>query len=258
MARVSCIWLALVMASVGCARTPIPPALPTDAPPAQQSPESQLLDLIDNAIEAHGGEHRLERLKIGRVLLNVSLKSTEGKLIVEEYLDLPRRYRRMVSAQDGDRKNSGTYLVVGNQGWRVGGDGKVNRFEVGRIEDAFFSFILDLIEIREQDYRLSPLSDVDIAGRPALGIQVNYDGEWVADLYLDKEKFWLLRTKKNVQPLTADKKMPVTSTYAEFKEFDGVRLPVNAKVQCAETEYDVIVRDFQWMQRADRKVFTAP
>lgn len=259
MRKLARILLAALVPIMGCARSsPNPPASPTVEARTQQSHENQLLDLIEGAIEAHGGDHRLERLKSGRVLLDMTLKPAATKLVVEEYLDLPRRYRRIITRQDGEKPASRMYLVVGSQGWTLGDDGKPNQFQAGRIENSFFSFLLDLEDIREQDYRLTPMSDMEIGGRPALGIQVNYDGEWVADVYLDKEKFLVLQTRKNTQPMIADKKWPVTTSYAEFKEFDGLRLPGKAIIKYADEECDVVLREVQWMPRVDDKIFAPP
>src|SRR5205085_6713502 len=108
----------------------------------------------------------------------------------EEFLQLPDKVRSNIQATVGGRKESVVVVYDGQKGWIQKG-GKTEDLDSKGVAEMkatlYESRVGGLLELlKDKDFKLSPLAEAKVAGRPAVGVLVKHPGERDIRLYFDK------------------------------------------------------------------------
>jgi hypothetical protein len=196
-------------------------ALPLRADPAQ--------DLVERAVKAHGGTSALERARTLRYNATgtIAAAGKDVPFTSEVTWQLPGRYRVTLDLGTGQDRSQVVRVVTPDKGWQTTG-GMVTELGPDRLEElqeeAYVLWLFTLVPLlKEPGFDLSPLPEVQVGGRAALGVKVAHKGHADVRLYFDKETGLLVQIERRAR----EGGLPVQKryVYANHKEFDGVRLP---------------------------------
>jgi hypothetical protein len=181
------------------------------------------LAVVQRAIKAHGGAEALTRAQ-------TSMRSGSGVLSLGA--DVPFRSDWIVHLPDQARmtgeinRNQLIIVVNGNQGWQSAG-GAVTELSRQRLvelqEEGYVAWLATLTPLLQEGVRLTPLPEVKVQGKPALGVKASARGRPEVALYFDKDTGLLVKIARRANDggQEADKEY----FFGGHKDFDGVQMP---------------------------------
>jgi hypothetical protein len=201
--------------------------------PARADDQADAKALLDKAIKAHGGEEALARNKS-----KVEVVKGKGKFYgmgegidftMEMIVQHPDRIRSEIELEVGGMQIKFLQVVNGNKGWQKLAD-QLQDMTKEQLEEAKAQFylrkVVSLLPLRDKEYKLSPLGEVKIESKPAVGLRVEHKGERDVNLFFDKESGLLVKTEMKARdPMAGDKEFNSESYYSDYRKVDGVQTP---------------------------------
>jgi hypothetical protein len=206
------------------------------AAPVRADDQAEGMKLVDAAIKAAGGQKKLKELD--RVWLlgkgKVMTGNKEAEMNMDALAQGHDRWRLQFDVTE-DGKNKSILLVVnGDKGWAKMED---------RVEDApapilkminqeFRALRLAqmLTPLKDKGVKLSPLGEVKINDRAALGVKVVQEKQTDVDIYFDKETHLPvkceLRIKEPKGDQEGDKEITTSWLFSNPKSIDGLKHPM--------------------------------
>jgi len=242
-------------------RTPNPGAVPAGFAPAGDQTELQAL--LDKAIKAAGGA-RLGKFNGGtcKIKGNITIGDAKAPFTFDAFLHGADQVKVEGEFEQNGMKTSMAIVMNGDQCWAKFGD---------KIEDApketargirdvirTFRYVHALTPLKDKNLTLALVGEVDVDGKPAVGLKVGCKDERDIDLFLDKA---------TGQPLKAEWKFTnrngqdeaLEFTFTGHKELDGrkhftkVALKIDGKAM-----FDAEFSDFRWTEKLEPSVFERP
>ncbi len=185
-------------------------------------------DVVDKAIQAHGGAEKLARAKMitrtakGEITsLGAAVKAT-----CELSASLPGKGRWAFELDAGNQKIPVTVVINGDKGWRSGG-GMARELTKGEMEEqlpeADVLWLSTLLPLKENGITLANAAETKVGGEPALGVKVTRKGRPDVTLYFDKKTNLLVKIERRGKEAGLD----ITKEYilSDFKDAEGGKLP---------------------------------
>ncbi len=220
--------------------------------------------LLDRAIQAHGGEERLSKTKIGRLTAKVdgaSVGSGTFKVTWEEVFDLPRRYKRTIDGEFGGQTFHREITVNGPKGWFRQGQAAPQPFAVTdplAIEQHWHAVLAQLLLLRNKDNRFTLLGEEQQGGRSLVGIQVS-GAQGKANLYFDKSTGLLARARRPMPNLLAGGEMIGETVYEDYREVGGVQYPMHLRSSNRDSSIlNIRISSVEFLDKLDARVFAKP
>lgn len=217
--------------------------------------------IVEKAIKAHGGADKLAKLQLRQEKAKFTRDIGGQSLTVttDSLLSLPDRVKATTEA-DGQRPAS-TTIISGAKGWAsVAGQTRELSAEQVKIqkERLLGDYLLTLTPLlKDKNLTLSPLGEIKVNDRPALGVKVSAKDQKDLDVYFDKESGLLVKSVMRVafrmQEVDGD------TFYGEYKELEGLKWPMKAVqyrdgIRFGETE----ITELRLLDRIDDSAFTKP
>ena len=114
-------------------------------------------------------------------------------------VSLPGRYRATFDLSTTDPKGQMTVVLNGDRGWRHQCRRRRGAWKrgIGRLQqDAYAMWAGSLVPLREKEFDLSPLPEIQINGQPALGVKVAQKGHNDLKLYFDPRSSLLTKIER--------------------------------------------------------------
>jgi hypothetical protein len=213
--------------------------------------------VIDRAIRATGGEEKLAKFKAqtwrekGKFYgLGDGLPYT-GKSAVQ----FPDKFRMEIE---------GVFTIVlnGDKGW-VQSQGETKEMTKEQLasqkEGLYGGWVSTLIPLKDRAFTLSPLAEVRVNNRPAVGVKVSRKGHKDVSLYFDKETGLLVKSEQRVHSAEQDKEVLQESIYSDYKEVEGVKVPMKGTIKRDGKPYvEAENQDVKPAGKLDESVFAKP
>ena len=203
--------------------------------PVHATPEQEARAIIQKAVQALGGEGPVAKLQTMRVKAQGSLElnDTSATFTVEFTTHSPGRARMDMEIAFGNTKINLIRVCNRHQAWeKINGQThdldprqKVEILAWGRLFDA--RSLLPLL--KDKAYTLAPLGEMQVDGRPAVGVKVSAKGQTDLDLYFDKTSMLLVKSARwSLTP--AGKEVNLEILYSDYKGSDGVKQPMTHRL----------------------------
>lgn len=184
------------------------------------------LAILKKAIQAHGGEAKLSRLKtvVSKAKGTVKLGS-EVPFTREIVWQSPNRLKTIVHLKT-DSPTTLVETISGDESWAVR-DGKRRPFDGAKRDElraqAHVRRLLLLTPLLHDNiYELSALEEIRIDDQPALGVRVACPGERDVNLYFDKSTGRLTKIERRIYDETAKKESRQEQILSDYRDIDGV------------------------------------
>lgn len=196
--------------------------------PVRADDRAKALEVVSEAIRAHGGTAALEKAaRAVRTASGITSSFARDVPFTDELVtSLPDRMRLTV-VSGGTQKTRIVQVVNGDKGWVFAGGmasamGKDRHGEMR--EEMYLLWLTTLAPLKhDAELTLAPLPEEKVNGRPAVGVKVTAKGHTDVRLYFDRETSLLVRATRRMSE--AGVKFEQEYLFGEHKEFDGVRLP---------------------------------
>jgi len=199
--------------------------------------QAEMRAVIDKAIKAHGGAAALDRDQA------VTARSTGKYYGMGEGIPYtmtashqrPDKYRVEISVEVMGKTFNLVQIFNGDKGWIVL-DGKTVEAPKGAIDavrqQGYESDVARLVPLRDKAFKLSPLGEVQVEGRPAVGVLVQKQGQTDVNLFFDKEKGLLVKMESRARdPMAPDTEFTNETFLSDYRKVGDQMVPFKATIK---------------------------
>jgi hypothetical protein len=214
---------------------------------------------IDKAVKAIGGLEKLDKVKAMTTKDKGTYYGMGGEFpyTANYSIQLPNQFRVEVEGVF-------TIVVDGNKGWtqRDGETKEMDKEELARHkEDQFAGWVTTLRPLQDKAFTLSPLGEIQLDGKPAVGVKVSHKDHKDISLYFDKGTGLLVKTERRVQTSPEEGNMEVNQEafYSDYKDVDGMKIPMKTLIKRDGNKYiEAEHTEVKPVDKLDDKVFAKP
>jgi hypothetical protein len=228
--------------------------------------ENEARALIEKGIQALGGGKNVAKLRALHEKYDGHFFLGDNRLALkaEGAVQLPGKFRLQMDLEANNRKATIIDVIDGDKGQRDqnGGvkplEGELlvgvrralrNLHTVGTLPDL----------LKSKEYKLSPLGELQVNDRPAVGVKVSRQGRADANLYFAKDNHLLVKVEWRGPNLDLQQETTWEALFSNYKEADGVRQPRSILVNVDGKKYmEVDVSEIRFVERIDDAMFTRP
>jgi hypothetical protein len=187
--------------------------------------------VVEKAIKAHGGEDKLARLTTVRTRTKGTLvvNGTPATFTAQTWRRLPDRSKTVLELEINDAKLGIVVVHDGKKAWSSL-EGQTEELKDERLAEQqarthqyHVQGLLPLL--KEKAYTLSPLGEIKVHDRPAVGVKAAARGQADIDLYFDKRNGLLVKTERRGLDLN-QKEVAVETYHGEYKDVEGLKQPM--------------------------------
>jgi hypothetical protein len=233
--------------------------------PVRADEDAQLREVVEKAIKAHGGLDNLTKFK-------ASSEKQKGKFhgmgqpldyTSDTSLQLPGRFRIEVRSKVGDQEFAFIQVIAGDKGWIKFGDNtqELDKDMMAEAKEQMNSAnISHLSCLKDKEYKLSPLGEVKVGDRPAIGVRVEHKGYRDVSLFFDKEKGLLLKTEtRGKDVMQGGQEFTTTTFYDDYKKVEGMLVAHRVTIERDGKPYiDGEATEVTLSEKLDDSVFEKP
>jgi hypothetical protein len=229
-----------------------------------QGQDKECLDLIRKAIEAHGGQKVLENIKAATSKSKGTIHLGGGLMFTaEESVQLPDKFRSDIQIDANGMNIKITQAFDGKKGWVKVADNTMDLDDKQTAELKALMYagkVGGLIELlKDKSFELSPLGEVKVKDRPAVGVLVKQKGQRDISLYFDKQNGLLAKTVMRVIDQMSQAEATQEKIFSDYKAVDGRQTPHKVAVlQDGNPYVDVEVTEVRIVDRHDPSMFMKP
>lgn len=218
--------------------------------------------ILDRAIQAHGGAGLLERTKKGHLKAKSEGHQSNApfKVEIEEWFDLPSRYRE---TSDGSRNGApyhGEKLVIGKEGWIREGTGPMRPITVPDpfVAQHWHAKLASLLLLRDKGVQFRPLPDETKGGHTLVGFHAT--SLQVADDFLfDKSTGLLGKTLKTMPNPLGGQAVIEEASYDDYRDIQGIHYPMRFKIATGKTySATITLSNIEFSDKIDESIFIKP
>ncbi len=236
-------------------------ALAASAPADEQS---ILRALLDKGIKAAGGKAKLGNFKAGTCKIKgvVHDAGRTDSFALEVFLQGSDQFKMDGEVEGQDMKEKVIVTLNGDQAWDSFG-GKVRDVAAPDLHGCrniirAFRYVHVLTPLKDKGVTLAPLGEIDIAGKPAVGLKVACNGQDDIHVFLNKETGLPVKAEfKITYPQGQEEALEFA--FSDYKEFNGRKhfTRVEGK-QNGKALFEAELSDFRWLDRLDASIFARP
>ena len=226
--------------------------------------QAEALKIVNAAIKATGGEAKLEKLKLvsmkgkGKVLEG----NQDGTLTIEGTAHGTDRFRLQLDMMVGDQSINFLIVFSGDKAWAKRDDRvedlPAEIVAIVKAEMQALRMAQMLTPLKDKDLKLSPLGEMKIDERAALGIKIVKKDHPDVDLYFDKETHLPIKCELRIKEPNG---MEVTTAwhFSNFKESADVKHPMKIALHREDKKMmEMEISEVKPEEKVDENTFAKP
>jgi hypothetical protein len=227
--------------------------------------EDDVKSLVAKAIKAHGGTKNLAKQKAIQVKATGTLDFMNNLKFSSEtfYQDDPDRFKNVVEVQINNMNLSVIQVFNGKRFW-INIMGKTielkDKKDVAEIKEALYvEGLTNLVGLKERGVTLSPLGEVKVNDKAAVGIRASSKGHRDVNLYFDKKTHMLVKSETRTVDFQTKQEVSQEKFYSDYKEVDGLQQPRKLIIhQDGKRHITMDITSITFSERHDDSVFAEP
>jgi outer membrane lipoprotein-sorting protein len=226
--------------------------------------QTETRGVIEKAVKAAGGADKLAKLKASRAKFKGTFK-VEGFAVAmtgEIAVQLPGQMRVEIQAEAQGQNVTLLSVINGGKAW-FSVPGATLEIKGDELEDLKEGLYAERVQtlvplLKDKGFTLDPLGEVKVNGRDTVGVKVASRGHKDVNLYFDKATGLLAKMERRALD-DAQKEVTEESCYSDYKDVDGVKVPMKAVVRHdGELFLESEVTEYGFLDRIDDSEFARP
>jgi outer membrane lipoprotein-sorting protein len=227
--------------------------------------EAEMKALLAKAITAHGGADNLKKYT-GSTMRGTGKVAVMGQMLefttTASYQE-PDKVRSEVEFEFAGKKYTILQVVNGDKGWYVF-DGKTTEFTKEQQEQIQESLdrsrISRLTPLLDKAYTLSPLGEIKVDAKAAVGIRAERKDFAGANLYFDKQGGMLVKSEMQMtHPGDPTQKINGETFYSDYRKIEGLMVPHKIVVKSdGKTILEIDFSEVTLATKLDDNLFAKP
>jgi hypothetical protein len=183
--------------------------------------------ILDKAIAAHGGEAALGKI----VAEHIKAKGTAfvGDKTYpwtgEFFHNYGRDKMRMVMVYEGRNKEH-VEVVNGKSGWFKRFNDEIQTMSEEQVaaqhDNLYEMYVEQLLPLKGAEFRLSPIDEISVGGRKAVGILIRNEKHDAVKLYFDKESHLEIMSKRRAMNVELGREEVFEHVFSDHKSVKGI------------------------------------
>lgn len=227
---------------------------------AQEGPRQ----VIEKAIQAHGGMDKLSKARADKVKLKgvLVLGQREVPFTAETSVQLPGQFKNVMEVTVDGRSMKLVQILNGDQA-HVLIDGQAQKIEANALTEMKETMQLDravrLVPLlADKTFDLEILPEAKVNDKPVAGLRVTAKGRKDLRMFFDKETGLLVKTEHKLDD-KAGKEVRQEEFYSDFRELGGFRRPVKVTAfRDGKKVMEADLTEVKYYERIDDAEFAKP
>jgi hypothetical protein len=232
------------------------------AVPALAADEAQTV--IDKAIKAAGGEAALNKSfsSTWKAKGTVHVMGLDIAYTSEDAFQAPDRFRTKVEGEVMGNKFSVVIVYDRGKASRdIGGQvAEMTGDELDEVKErVYFQWVSRLVPLTDKAFTLASVGEVQVEGKPAIGIKISHKGHGNVNLFFDKSSGLLVKGQQRVKNPMTGQEQDQEAIYSDYKETQVGKHPMKVKVtRDGQPFVESEVTDHQHVDKFDETLFQKP
>jgi hypothetical protein len=234
------------------------------SPVASADDHADARAILDAGIKAQGGEAILSRFTAvhSKTKGNWHDGGEKTPVSYESFFDGSDKSR--ILSFDEDNKLTSIEVINGKEGWEKDDD-QVTETLSGvkldsRRENVYVNWVSQLFPLKEKEFHLSVLDEINVKGRSAVGILVKHEKHEPVKLYFDKESHLFVKLQHKFKNVDDGKEYDEECFVSDYRSVQETKQPFKVEVLWnKEMIFDVVVTETKMYDKPlDEKLFLKP
>jgi hypothetical protein len=224
--------------------------------------------LLEKAIKAYGGEAKLSKIKATTMKSKGKYYGGGGDGVdytEETFWMAPDKERNDIKFEADGKKNTFIMVFNGDKSWEsLNGDTKErSKDAVAELKEGMHLHQCSLLyPLLDKAYTLTPISEVKVNDKAAVGIKVAHKDHRDLNILFDKNTNHILKIETQVKDLS-DEKNPKEVTeelfFDDYKDVDGLPVAHKMNMKRANKKFvEAEVTEIKIVDKLDGKLFEKP
>jgi hypothetical protein len=228
--------------------------------------EDETRAIIDKAVKAHGGLEKIRKFKGSATQMRGkgTVHELGGFDITLEGYSQDGNSKEVVEGEVAGQKFTQTVLLDRKQ-IHLFINGKEYKLDEKRMaalarEHAHQEAVIDLVfAAKKTGYQLSPLGEVKVNDKPAVGVRVSSEGYQDINLFFDKASGLLVKTEARTTDIQSGEEKTEEKLLSDYKETEGVQRPGKVVVlRDGKKLLTLQIDEVKVVDKFDKDFFTKP
>ncbi len=195
--------------------------------PAGLHAQDDVQKIIDKAVKAHGGAANLAKYKAYHLQFKGTrdIQGNAAAFTQEVFFQFPDKLKETTTIEFMGQERVSSMIVNGDEVSFTarGQDKPVSESFKKEMQEALHVVRLRIaLALNNKELKFSPLGEVQVNGKPAVGLKVSAKDRRDVNLFFDKESGLLVKSER--QFLQGDKEATEERIVEEFQEVQGVKI----------------------------------
>ena len=229
---------------------------------AQDTPQV----VVEKAIQAQGGQAKVAKLRMMRIKVEGTIDLVPGQpklaITVEDTWQMPDRYKSSSSFQLMGKNVIQTQVIDGDKGWfQINGQTQdLPKEHVTEMKEQKYAEDLDRLGfLKDKGFELSVLDEIEVDGKPALGVLVKSKGHRDVKLYFDKTSELLVKREHRLVDAASGKEVLQEVIFSDYQDKDGLKHYKSVVgLRDGKKVIDARVIEIEFFEKLDAKTFAKP
>ncbi|HEV3256354.1 MAG TPA: hypothetical protein VG013_05685 [Gemmataceae bacterium] len=219
--------------------------------------------IIDKAIKAHGGAKKLSTVRGIQAKTKGKIEIAGGLEFTQETsLQPPDKFKEVLDLEVKGQNVTVTTVFDGKKAW-VNANGTTTELEDKFVaefkEVAHLTRVSRLTTLKDKSFKLSPLGEVKVNDRPAVGIKVSSKGHKDISLYFDKKTGLVAKTERRTLDAMTKAEVTEERIVTEYQDVDGSKVAKNVIVNHDGKKFlEAEVTEVKFVDKIDDSEFDKP
>jgi hypothetical protein len=237
--------LGLLLAAAGGAR-------------ADETPQA----LIDRAIKAHGGAEKLTKERATQSKSKGTLELGGGLGFTSESSLYAGKFKEAVELDVNGQKVTVTTVYDGTKGWVKAND-QLTELDDKLLDEmketAYLNRLGRLVFLKDKSVELSPLGEVKVNDRPAVGVRIVTKGHRDLNFYIDKETGLTAKIERQAFDAMTQQMVMEERIVQEYQVVDGMKVAKKLRVNRDGKKFmEAEVLEIKFSDKLDDSEFAKP
>jgi hypothetical protein len=233
-----------------------------------QAPDAECRAVLEKAIKAYGGADKLEKLKAVQTKSKATMDvlGMNIAMTIESSVQVPSQLKNVMEMEVAGQKINMVQVFNKDKFWiQVSANGQVQNVDppegaVKAIKEAENAQSISMLTplLKDKAYTLSPVGEIKVNGRTAVGVKVASKGHKDVNLFFDKET-GLLAKQDGTGVNTQFQEVNQEIVFSDYKDVDGLKRPMKMVVsQDGKKIMDIEVTEIKFVDKLDDSEFAKP
>lgn len=218
--------------------------------------------IIDKAIKAHGGVEKLAKDRATQSKSKGTIELAGGISYTQETSLQSGKFKDVMQLSVAGTDVTVTTVFDGKKAW-VNANGMTRELEgklLDEVKEAAYTTKLGrMVFLKDKAVELSPLGEVKVNDRPAVGVKVVTKGHRDLNMYFDKESGLLAKVERQALDAMTQKEVAEERIVLEYQEVDGMKVAKNVLINRDGKKFmEAEVLEVKFPDKLDDSEFAKP